>query len=322
MITMMLRTCAAKLARHQSLRLHESLEVDLHEPERVEQALRALELAGILGQGPQRLGRVQQLDEAPQAIGSGSRGVRQAGGGRGGRLLGRRADPRLEVRRLLALAGDAGAVDGLLGVGEPRDRAEQRERRQAEDLIAPGDLAEPDQVRAAAGEHAQVLAGGVAAAALPRAAGDRIPGRLEGAAADVERIGVGRLDRRVRPRDDHLVEARRERALLAEQADVRVREAGQLRDRRPQAGDEAAQLGPRHQPPDLLEHRQPGPQRLGALQDARQRLASERAHGRQRAVQGLERRLPFGEEAGQALDRLSERHAPPPRRRRSPGAGW
>ena len=135
----------------------------------------------------------------------------------------------------------------------------------------------------------------------------RVPGRLEGAPADVERVLGRRLDGRVRPRDDHLVEARRERALLGEQVDVRAREAGELRDRRPQPGDEAAQLGPRHQPPHLLEHRQPGPQRLGALAHAGQRLAGEGAQMRKRRVERLEGRLALGEEVGQALDRLSER---------------
>src|SRR3712207_8056753 len=52
---------------------------------------------------------------------------------------------------------------------------------------------------------------------------------LEGAPADLERVAGRRLDRRLRPGDDHLVEAGRERTLLLEQADVRLRQARELR---------------------------------------------------------------------------------------------
>ena len=177
----------------------------------------------------------------------GEAGVRQRAledRGARARLLARcGSDLGPHVGRLLVLTGLVLAEPRLLRGVDRRFDALERERGDA-DLGARVD----DRVGAAAGPDADVLAVGVTGAALA-ADPDEPVGRLLVDLADVVsgRIGVAVADLVGAPGDDDVGEAGGDSAGLLEEGDLPLRELGQLRDRRPQVGGQAAELVGRDQ---------------------------------------------------------------------------
>ena len=101
-----------------------------------------------------------------------------------------------------------------------------------------------DRVGTAAADHADVLAVGVAGAALAADPGEPVAGLLEDRAVGpvLGVVGVAAVDPVVGPGQDRVVEAARERSRLLQERDRVLGQPGEVGDRRPQVGDQAAQL--------------------------------------------------------------------------------
>ena len=232
------------------------------------------------------------------------------------RRLRARARPGLQVRRLLALARLVRLERRLRRVGQLRHRAEDREGGQADRVLEPEPVRVRERVgnlhrvRAAARGDPDVLAVGVAGAALRGDPLEPVGRLLEHPPDRLGRVLVGRVDRLhgvLRPRDHDLVEAAREGARLVEERDAAIGELGEPRDRRAQVGGQPAQLALRDQQPHLLDERSRGGQGRRGRAHAGERLARERAHRREGRVQVRERGLGRAQDVGKQLNRAPER---------------
>ena len=205
--------------------------------------------------------------------------------------------------------GRSGPKRGLRRVAEPRNRPRTGNGVSAEDLIAAG--------------RSRRIANEVRAAAPRARAGAGRPRRRCGSPTPLP-VMPYRVVSKFRPPTSSGYESggstvECDQGMITslkqdEKARCWAKRSVLARARRTSAGTvgrsratSAAQLGPRHQGAELAQHRQPRPQRLGALPHAGQGLAGERAQVGKRLVQLAEGRLALGEEAGQQLDRPAQR---------------
>ena len=222
-------------------------------------------------------------------------------------------------RRLVRSPGCGPVEVGVLGLAGTRagtGLAETARRLGAEDVEGRSDGGpvggRGESVRPAA-EHPELLAVGVAGAALTGDADEAVAGLLVDDLVLVAESPSGR-DRGVAPRDDDLLKQEESSAGLLQERQRRLCEQRQVRDRRPQVLDQAAQLGLGDQLAELADPRVGVVERLVGGLGAGQRLARERAQRREGGVELGQRRAALRE---RAAARRSPAPAPRPRRRRS-----